>query len=339
MMKKDALLAQGFTQYQISQYFNYDTNNGVCSLKFDIVDFNGKKITTIEDLRKYLAINEKQDLKNAGFSDDVIDEYFTLLPDSELGTYRYVPDDGDSYILEQGDPSKLYILDEDGNITKCLISKKGKVSEENMPTAGADGTYYRYDDLKENYDLTDKQIKEYFNISKNSAVATLKSGVKVDGVTIYNADELQSMLKNGYITTEDGKGIYSKKYLQQKGLSDAEIKQYFNETDGRYTVKDGKDFGTPMTFDTVDELMEFFAFDQREEFKNKYGLTDDIINKYFHLETDTTDKNLKYCYTPNKYADYNIRISNGITIITFKDKDGNIARTVRVKDGRVLSDE
>ena len=253
------LKAQGFTQADIDEYFN-QTEDGKYELKSDIkfsyyptlkdtinkTNLTEKTITTIEELKEFCGANKRKALLDEGWTDELIDKYFTKTKQLDTGKTIYSLSGSSSPIMNILDKhfkgEKQYTIEKDDNGNTIITVKKnyGNVKI----TVKADGTYTEEvekdascstpDELKSK-GFTQKQIDSWFEEVadgiyriKNKAIAT---GDYANTFRDFKSvDELAAYI-----------GADSRAALRNQGMPDEIIDQFFElkrtGTDGSFSYE------------------------------------------------------------------------------------------------------
>ena len=253
------LKAQGFTQADIDEYFN-QTEDGKYELKSDIkfsyyptlkdtinkTNLTEKTITTIEELKEFCGANKRKALLDEGWTDELIDKYFTKTKQLDTGKTIYSLSGSSSPIMNILDKhfkgEKQYKIEKDDNGNTIITVKKnyGNVKI----TVKADGTYTEEvekdascstpDELKSK-GFTQEQIDAWFEEVadgiyriKNKAIAT---GDYANTFRDFGSvDELAAYI-----------GADSRAALRNQGMPDEIIDQFFElkrtGTDGSFSYE------------------------------------------------------------------------------------------------------
>lgn len=253
------LKAQGFTQADIDEYFN-KTEDGKYELKSDIkfsyyptlkdtinkTNLTEKTITTIEELKEFCGANKRKALLDEGWTDELIDKYFTKTKQLDTGKTIYSLSGSSSPIMSILDKhferEKQYKIEKDDNGNTIITVKKnyGNVKI----TVKADGTYTEEvekdascstpDELKSK-GFTQEQIDSWFEEVadgiyriKNKAIAT---GDYANTFRDFGSvDELAAYI-----------GADSRAALRNQGMPDEIIDQFFElkrtGTDGSFSYE------------------------------------------------------------------------------------------------------
>ena len=184
LYSSDELTAQGFTQEQISRYFD-KTDNGY-ALKSGITFKYGSdfrypqeiEITSIEQLREYCGADQRAALKEEGFPDELIDKYFKLAGNMSTGKENYVLDFKYSgyKVLQDGDNTIIRISERNGDEIVITVKPDGTytINSEAINANEIDADKYTRSDLM-NQGFTQEQISRYFDKTDNGYA--LKSGI------------------------------------------------------------------------------------------------------------------------------------------------------------------
>ncbi len=210
------LLAQGFTQSDIDEYF-YKKNNqyflrsDITFRKEVVVGYDGRfekygyenfNITTLEELKVYSGANSRKALKDKGLPDELIDKYYhkeegrdgRIIYDSDSSFHTSIDEDGNNTVLTVH--TFGYNIDENGNIIPTPIEEY---------TIKPDGTYtvieYTSDQITDttrtHYMLTEKglseqDIQKFF--TEKDGLYTLKKGIMYKGQYINSVEALVDVL-------------------------------------------------------------------------------------------------------------------------------------------------
>ena len=263
------LKAQGFTQADIDEYFD-KTEDGKYELKSDIKikyyatlrdmlnkTLSEKTITTIEELKEYCGANKRKALLDEGWTDELIDKYFTKTKQLDTGKTIYSLSGSSSPIMSILDTHfkelNPYTIEKDDNGNTIINIKKnyGNIKI----TVKADGTYTEEveknascstpDELKSK-GFTQEQIDEWFE-EVADGIYSIKSMAIATGDYANSYREFKSVDELAkYI------GADSRVALKNQGMPDEIIDQFFElkrtgadgsfsyelKVEGNYTVTD-----------------------------------------------------------------------------------------------------
>lgn len=264
------LKAQGFTQADIDEYFD-KTEDGKYELKSDIKikyyatlrdmlnkTLSEKTITTIEELKEYCGANKRKALLDEGWTDELIDKYFTKTKQLDTGKTVYSLSDSSSPIMSILDPKfegeKEYTIEKDDNGNTIINIKKnyGNIKI----TVKADGTYTEGIELKvscstpdelKSKGFTQEQIDEWFEEVGDGIYALKTNRLIATGDYANSANSFKSIEElAAYI------GADSRVALRNQGMPDEIIDQFFElkrtgangsfsyelKVEGNYTITD-----------------------------------------------------------------------------------------------------
>ena len=317
----EQLKTRGFTDEEIEKWFDKKEFEGdlpyntAYSLKDDITvsvrnPFGGYdtiKIDTIEKLMEYMGINSRNELKEKGLTDEVIDKYFGLMLNMDNGkaTYGLDFDYQDFAVLQKTDGGATIIfyhsteqkatvveLDKDGNIVSETTKESAREPRLTRLGGGTIGFGYNLDELKSK-GFTEDEIEKWFD--------------KKDSDTDPNSIE---SLNKGYTLKDD----ITVKVRNPRG--------------GYDTIK----------IDTVEKLMEYMGIDSRNKLKEK-GLTDEVIDKYFGLMLNMDNGKATYGLDFD-YQDFAVlqKTDGGATIIFYHSTEQKATVVELDKDGNIVSE-
>lgn len=264
------LKAQGFTQADIDEYFN-KTEDGKYELKSGIkfsyyptlrdainkTNLTEKTITTIEELKEFCGANKRKALLDEGWTDELIDKYFTKTKQLGTGKTIYSLSGSLSPIMsildKQITGGKPYTVekDDDGNTIINIKKNYGNVKI----TVKADGTYTEEvekdascstpDELKSK-GFTQEQIDSWFEEVadgiykiKNKMIATgdyansHREFKSVDELAKYIGADSRVALRNQGMPDEIIDKFFELKRTGNDGSFSYELK-----VEGNYTITD-----------------------------------------------------------------------------------------------------
>ena len=308
----------GFTEKEIEKYFDKheeDFWGTTYTLKDDITvkvrnprgGYDTIKIDTVEKLMEYMGIDSRNELKEKGLTDEVIDKYFGLMLNMGNGkaTYGLDFDYQDFAVLQKTDGGATIIfyhsteqkatvveLDKDGNIVSETTKESAHEPRFTRLGGGTIGFGYNLDELKSK-GFTEEEIEKWFD--------------KKDSDTDPNSIE---SLNKGYTLKDD----ITVKVRNPRG--------------GYDTVK----------IDTVEKLMEYMGIDSRNKLKEK-GLTDEVIDKYFGLMLNMGNGKATYGLDFD-YQNFAVlqKTDGGATIIFYHSTEQKATVVEVDKDGHIVSE-
>lgn len=274
------LKAQGFTQADIDEYFN-KTEDGKYELKSDIkfsyyptlkdtinkTNLTEKTITTIEELKEFCGANKRKALLDEGWTDELIDKYFTKTKQLDTGKTIYSLSGSSSPMMSILDKhfegEKQYKIEKDDNGNTIITVKKnyGNVKI----TVKADGTYTEEvekdascstpDELKSK-GFTQEQIDAWFEEvadgiyrMKNKAIATgdyantFRDFKSVDELAAYIGADSRAALRNQGMPDEIIDQFFELKRTGTDGSFSYELKFEGNYTITRENYRTGAELG------------------------------------------------------------------------------------------------
>lgn len=243
------LKAQGFSQADIDEYFDI-SEDGTYTMKSDIKfkgyqsisdavlhrNYSEISITTIEELKDYCGANQRQALKEEGWSDELIDKYFSkhkkyngkmYYSFSNNGNTEFFDGHGESFDSNANNKGYTITKNKDGS---TIISIK-RADGETKITVKTDGTYTEDfirdalcltpDELKQK-GFTQEQIDEWFTevadgVYKMDTNQALASGDYSNSLKTFNS--IEELAK--YI------GADSRATLKSQGIPDEIIDKFF----------------------------------------------------------------------------------------------------------------
>lgn len=222
---KKSLIKYGFNEEQIEKYFNQLENFYILRSDIKIPGIRGRQgetVKTIQELLDITGISSRNQLKEQGLTDEIIDKYFDLFASLTTGSASYRPKDAFKYTIEQeGDSVTLKFFDNNDHQTRFIRIVNGEVVEDIDTTDNTivpdkvdidDDKPVKYKSVGAPWNtlismgFTPELIEKYFdapdaNLPKDnikSKIYTLKKDIEVisgSGIYITSIEELAELLK------------------------------------------------------------------------------------------------------------------------------------------------
>lgn len=288
------LLAQGFTQADIDEYFNqtedgkYELKSGIKFSYYATIRDRLKKnkteveITSIDQLKDFCGANKRLELLNEGWPEEMLDKYFEKTTDFVTGKQTYAMKSEKSSKLTVR-PNYTITTDDSGNKTIEFTKDNSKVTI----TVKPDGSY----------------TESIVGIKKEPSMNTVAKQELLDkGFTEKQINE--------WFTLE-ADGTYSRKTNRM--------------------ILTGDYANSARDFKTVEELAKYIGADSRVALRNQ-GMPDEIIDKFFELKRTGTDGS--FSYELKVEGNYTITNQGENKLIRIQNKeDDTITEILVKKDG------
>ncbi len=237
----DELKDKGFTQEQISKWFEEDAD-GFYKMKNMMLgtgDYSNsfREFKSVDELAKYIGADSRVALKKQGVPDEIIDKFFELKRTGADGSFSYeLKVEGNYTITNQGENKLIRIQNkEDDTITEILVKKDGTYTIETNEIINIGET----DDAKAvagsanellAQGFTQSDIDKYFYKKNNqyflrSNITFRRKGA--NGYENFNITTLEEL--------KEYSGANSRKALRDQGLPDELIDKYYDKE-----IRDGK---------------------------------------------------------------------------------------------------
>lgn len=288
------LLAQGFTQADIDEYFNqtedgkYELKSGIKFSYYATIRDRLKKnkteieITSIDQLKDFCGANKRLELLNEGWPEEMLDKYFEKTTDFVTGKQTYAMKSEKSSKLTVR-PNYTITTDDSGNKTIEFTKDNSKVTI----TVKPDGSY----------------TESIVGIKKEPSMNTVAKQELLDkGFTEKQINE--------WFTLE-ADGTYSRKTNRM--------------------ILTGDYANSARDFKTVEELAKYIGADSRVALRNQ-GMPDDIIDKFFELKRTGADGS--FSYKLKAEGNYTVTEQGENKLIRIQNKeDDTITEILVKKDG------
>lgn len=291
------LLAQGFTQADIDEYFNqtedgkYELKSGIKFSYYATIRDRLKKnkteveITSIDQLKDFCGANKRLELLNEGWPEEMLDKYFEKTTDFLTGKQTYA------------------MKPEKNNVSIGTIS------------------------IRPNYTITtDDNGNKIIKFTKDNSDVTIS--VKPDG------SYTESIVG---IKKEPSMNTVAKQELLDKGFTEKQINEWFTlEADGTYSRKNmmlatGDYANSYREFKSVEELAKYIGADSRVALRNQ-GMPDEIIDQFFELKRTGDDGS--FSYELKIEGNYTITEQGENKLIRIQNKENDTITEILVnKDG------
>ena len=292
------LLAQGFTQADIDEYFDktedgkYELKSGIKFSYYATVQDRIRQnkteveITSIDQLKDFCGANKRLELLNEGWPEEMLDKYFEKTTDFLTGKQTYA------------------MKPEKNNVSIGTIS------------------------VRPNYTITtDDSGNKTIEFTKDNSKVTIT--VKPDGSY---TESIVGIKVGPSIPTQ------AKQELLDKGFTEKQISEWFTlYSDGTYSLKTNRAIATGdyansyIEFKSVEELSAYIGADSRVALRNQ-GMPDDIIDKFFELKRTGADGS--FSYELKVEGNYTITDQGENKLIRIQNKeDDTITEILVKKDG------
>lgn len=286
------LLAQGFTQADIDEYFNqtedgkYELKSGIKFSYYATIRDRLKKnkteveITSIDQLKDFCGANKRLELLNEGWPEEMLDKYFEKTTDFVTGKQTYAMKSEKSSKLTVR-PNYTITTDDSGNKTIEFTKDNSKVTI----TVKPDGSY----------------TESIVGIKKEPSMNTVAKQELLDkGFTEKQINE--------WFTLE-ADGTYSRKTNRM--------------------ILTGDYANSARDFKTVEELAKYIGADSRVALRNQ-GMPDDIIDKFFELKRTGADGS--FSYKLKVEGNYTVTEQGKNKLIRIQNKEDDTITEILVKE-------
>ena len=233
------LINQGFTQEQLDQYFNKTDNGYVMkdNISFQgLLFFDATSITTIEELREFFGANQRQELRNEGFPDELIEKYFNTHKDIKTGKISYNLDISDytGYTTaKEGENTVITVTAKDGSSIKITVKPNGTYTETAIQNVNDDTTYdtnvYTPDELV-NQGFTEDEVIQYFNKTEDGYVMRQDITFSIQVInSLHGKVTLKEIKMTSVEMLKEYCGANQRQELRDEGFTDELIEKYFSK--------------------------------------------------------------------------------------------------------------
>ena len=276
--------------------------------------------TYTEDFIRDALCSTSDELKQKGFTQEQIDEWFTEVAD---GVYKM----NTNQALASGDYSnslKTFNSIEElakyiGADSRATLKSQGIPDEIidkffELKRTGANGSFSYELKIEGNYTITEQGENKLIRIENKEDDTITEILVKKDGTYTIETNEIITIGEKEEANPVAG----SVDELLAQGFTQADINKYFYKKNNQYYLKSditfqkqGANGYETVNIRTLEELKEYSGANSRKALKDQ-GLPDELIDKYYHKRTE----NGKIVYTSD---DTRIGKDGNNTVLTWSD--------------------